>query len=457
MKNDLKIKALFLSTVAVSLFSLSAPVKASAPDVVGEVTTVIGVASLRQSPGDGEPLKRGAQVRAGDRIETGPGGHVHIRFIDGGMVSVRPLSSLHIHEYRNESAASKGAIKFELEQGVVRSVTGAWGEQSRERFRLNTPVAAIGIKGTDFVVRTGSAATQASVISGAIVMSPLDAACLGSLGPCNAEKSALLTADMSGKMLELGHSGVPRLVPAVDLEARLDRPAGPRQSERSATTLASEKSSVPLGGEKSAGVPGDGFEKVALNQNRAGQLVESALPDRVAAAPVTAPVPDDRPLVWMRNILEWNIPENSISRRFDSAEVASREATVGNFFMTLYRDESTRTSFSPPAAAVSFNLAESSASYSRPGIAYQPVAVSAGKLDVDFAKATYATSLGLSGAFGQTQFVSAGKIAQNGLFVDASAGQALAGAFSLDGKQAAYQFEKNVANGTVSGLTLWGR
>lgn len=455
MKNELKIKAFFLSTAAAGLLSLSGVVYSSQPDVVGEVTTVIGVASLRQSQGDGEPLKRGAPVRAGDRIETGAGGHVHIRFIDGGMVSIRPLSSLQIQEYRKESASSKGAIKFELEQGVVRSVTGAWGEQSRERFRLNTPVAAIGIKGTDFIVKSGAASSQASVISGAIVMSPLDAACLGSLGPCNAEKSALLTADMSGKMLELGHSGVPRLVPAVDLEARLERPAGQRPADRAAVAMVSEKAS-PLGADK-AGVSGDGIEKVALNQNLAGQLVELALPERAAAVSAPAPAPADRALVWMRNMLEWNIPANSISQRFDSAEVASRQATVGNFFITLYRDEATRTGFSPSSAAVSFNLTASSASFSRPGVAYQPVAVSDGKLEVDFAKATYATTLGLSGAFGQTQFASAGKIAQNGLFVDSSAGQAIAGAFSFDGKQAGYQFEKSVAAGTVSGLTLWGR
>lgn len=453
MKRDLKLKVFSPLSVAIALAGLPSVVQAAISEIVGEVTTVIGSANFRQAPGEGAQLKRGSPVRAGDRIETGIGGHVHIRFIDGGLVSIRPMSSLHIQEYRNESAGSKGAIKFQLEQGVVRSVTGEWGEQSRERFRLNTPVAAIGIKGTDFIVKSSNLATHASVISGAIVMSPLEGGCIGSLGPCNAEKSTLLTAEMYGKMLELGHTGVPRLVPAVDLETRLDRSNKPLPSERVAATL--------LANEKTGSVS-EGVDKVLLSQNLSGQLIERA-PDFVVTPPQVSNVPGkvvppaDRSLVWMQNVIGWNIPPNSISQRFDEAEATSRNAVVGNFFITMYRDETTRNEFSPPAASFSFNLASASASYSRPGIAYQPVAVSDGKLNVDFARATYATSLALSGGFGQTQFASAGKIAQNGVMIDTTATQALAGAFSFDGKQAGYQFEKNVANGTVSGITLWGR
>lgn len=117
-------------------------------------------------------------------IETTVGGHVHIRFIDGGLVSIRPGDGrLHVQEYRKDSSAGRGAIRFQLEHGVVRSVTGNWGEHDRKRFRLNTPVIAIGIKGTDFVVKSSGDLTQASVISGAIVMSPLEGSCLGTLGP----------------------------------------------------------------------------------------------------------------------------------------------------------------------------------------------------------------------------------------------------------------------------------
>ena len=51
-------------------------------DVVGEVTTLIGVSSVKSESGQEQALQRGALIRAGDHIQTAAGGHVHIRFID---------------------------------------------------------------------------------------------------------------------------------------------------------------------------------------------------------------------------------------------------------------------------------------------------------------------------------------------------------------------------------------
>lgn len=458
-------QGLFVVAAVVAAFAqpLNAQAEA-ASDVVGEVTTIIGVADVKRRSGEGESVRRGSTIRAGDRVETGAGAHVHIRFIDGGMVSVRPLSRLRIEEYSNHLANSRGAIKFQLEQGVVRSVTGDWGEAARDRFRLNTPVAAIGIKGTDFIVRADLVTTQAAVVSGAIVMSPLEGSCVGTVGPCNLDRSTMLTADMHGKMLEFVQNGgqVPRLVPMLDLEARLAGDAvAARSSERTAPQAPAGNTAPTPSADKL--VIAESVQKPVINQSLAGNLVEdkvleSDLPGSRSPAPVPVPsVPDDARLVWVRNGANWNIPPNSIAERLDAAEAVGRKAVVSNFFITLYRDQTTRATFSPEVASASFALSNASASYSRPGIAYQPVAVSNGRLDVDFAKSSYATSLDLSGAFGQTQFQSAGKISSVGLFQEMGAGQSMAGAFSYDGKQAGYQFEKAVAHGSVSGITLWKR
>lgn len=443
------------SMIATLLIGLSLGVEASAtiPEIVGEVTTVIGTASLRQGDTEATPIRRGASVHAGDRIETTVGGHVHIRFIDGGLVSIRPGSRLHVQEYRKDSAAGRGAIRFQLEHGVVRSVTGNWGEHDRERFRLNTPVAAIGIKGTDFVVKSSGDLTQASVISGAIVMSPLEGSCLGTLGPCNQDRSALLSAEMQGKMLELRQTGSsnPRFVPIMDLEARLERPALAQQNSERGNPSTNNTTEKPAQS-----------EKLSLNNSLPGQLVDATLSEqgtRVSnlSETHTSANTADRPLIWMRNALGWNIPPNSISQRFDQAEAASRQAVVGNFFITLFRDENQRTSFTPPASSVAFALANASASFSRQGVPYEPVSVSSGKLNVDFTRATYETSLGLSGSFGETQFTQNGTVSNDGKFIEAGKTQSIAGAFSLDSRQAAYQFEKTVGSGKVSGITLWGR
>jgi len=413
---------------------------ASSGAVVGEVTTLIGRASATGSEGSARKLARGAPVHAGDRLETEAGGHVHIRFIDGGLVSVRPLSRLHIEDYSRADNVRQGAIKFNLEHGVVRSVTGAWGEADRERFRLNTPVVAIGIKGTDFVVKANAAKTQAAVVSGAIVMTPLSH-CAAALGACNGQETVQLSAEMSGQMLEFdkyhGHA-IPRLVPVADLEARLEQGA----------IVASKD------GKRNWEV--DPAEKNLANgvENRLGDVFS---PGNVFGPEYSKPLPPDAPMAWVMNPFGWNIPPNSIAQRLDKAELANRQAVLGNFFQTLYRDESTRTAFAGNNGKANFSLTQGSASYSRPGIAYQPVEISNAELAVDFNAKTFSTQLDLAGAFGSTRFQASGQIGPTGTFQQSAPDQNIAGALSYDTKQAGYQFGKDVANGQINGLTLWGR
>ena len=108
----------------------------SPPAIVGEATMVIGTARITNALGQSVVADKGVAIRVGDRIETEAGGHVHLRFVDGGRVSVRPASRLQIESYSHSSdKPALSAIKFRLDEGVVRSITGTWGEAARDRFR----------------------------------------------------------------------------------------------------------------------------------------------------------------------------------------------------------------------------------------------------------------------------------------------------------------------------------
>lgn len=421
--------------------SLSLPVLAAptdvVEDVVGEMITVIGQGKVITDQGE-QIAARGKLVHVGDRIETAAGGHVHVRFVDGALVSVRPLSRLHIENYRNSGIQTLAAIKFKLEEGVIRSVTGHWGEANRDRFRLNTPVAAIGIKGTDFIVKASGSSTLASVNSGAIVMAPLEGACASGLGPCAGSRTALLSADMQGKMLEYlqqNDTSAPRLIPYADLLAR-STPVIQITQQRPTETNA----------------PSDGPGKNQASNTEAANQAKTAAEQVVAALPV------DKSMVWLHNKLDWNIPANTISTRFDAAGEAGRNAVIGNFFVSLYRDEITTKAFTPPTTSASFNLLNASANYSQTLSATEAVSVSHAKLSADFAHNTLSTQMNLSSpSLGQDQFAATASITPQGIFVSNTASQKISGAFSNDARQAGFLFEKSLNNGTVSGLTLWGR
>lgn len=403
----------------------------ASPDIVGEITTVIGQGKVLSDSGQ-LPAVRGQYIHAGDRIETAVGGHIHVRFIDGGLVSVRPMSRLLIEDYRNSNLGNLAAIKFKLEDGVMRSVTGQWGEAHRDRFRLNTPVAAIGVKGTDFIVKANGSSTFASVNSGAIVMAPLQGSCAAALGPCQGDLAVMLSADMHGTMLEYlqqNGSSVPRLVPAVDLLAYQTDATRMTQRRQTDAVSAVEKTHIS--------------DTLAANQ----------LQESVAGA--------SKPMVWLHNALDWNVPEHTISERFDQASAAGRTQVIGNFFINLYRDETIQKDFLPQASTASLQLTSASANFTQAMATGRPVEIvqiSNPSLNVDFSHGTLATSMTLSSpSLGQDKFAATASVTPQGYFSNNSASQNLAGAFSTDGTQAGYLFDKSINGGKVSGLTLWGR
>ncbi|MCX7177000.1 MAG: FecR family protein [Proteobacteria bacterium] len=196
------------------LFLFGAAAKAAdAP--VGEVSFLIGSARVAAGPDSPRDLVRGDRVSAGQVIETGDNGHVHLRFVDDGTVAIRPQSRLRIEDFHYDPANPReNRIKFSLEQGTLRSITGRAGEAAKDRYRLNTPIAAIGIKGTDFIVQVVNDTTRVAVNSGAIVLAPLGEGCpANALGACSTAGARELSAAMVGRYLELkARYSVPELI-----------------------------------------------------------------------------------------------------------------------------------------------------------------------------------------------------------------------------------------------------
>ncbi|WP_205230143.1 FecR family protein [Azospira oryzae] len=112
--------------------------------VVGEAT-----ASLPDQPP--RQLVRGSEVGPGDSIRTGPGGRLQLRFSDGSQLSLNPGSLFRIDDYQFATTTPQPARGFfSLLQGGLRTITGLIGKARREDYRMQTTVATIGIRGTDY-------------------------------------------------------------------------------------------------------------------------------------------------------------------------------------------------------------------------------------------------------------------------------------------------------------------
>ncbi len=98
-------------------------------------------------------LVTGAEVFRGDTVRVGEFSNAQIGFTDNAVVALRAKSAFSIDEYifdRDAPAISKAA--FSLLRGGVRTLTGLIGRTDRNSYRVRTPSATVGIRGTHYTL-----------------------------------------------------------------------------------------------------------------------------------------------------------------------------------------------------------------------------------------------------------------------------------------------------------------
>jgi hypothetical protein len=139
----------FLSPLFVAVFL---PVMAQA---AGAARLDFAAGDVRAISAGGETrrLAKGGEVHSGDTVLTGRGGRAQLRFADGAMVSLQPDSEFRVDDYRFAGQADGGERSFfSLLKGGLRTLSGLIGRTNREAYRVTTPVATVGIRGTEYTI-----------------------------------------------------------------------------------------------------------------------------------------------------------------------------------------------------------------------------------------------------------------------------------------------------------------
>jgi hypothetical protein len=109
--------------------------------ISGEVSAVSAASTTRA-------LRTDAVVFVGDRIVTPAGAELVILTDDAGMIAVRANTEFLAQDF--EARGQKvDRMALRLLRGSLRVITGWVGLVNRDGYRLSTPVATIGIRGTD--------------------------------------------------------------------------------------------------------------------------------------------------------------------------------------------------------------------------------------------------------------------------------------------------------------------
>ncbi|WMW81078.1 FecR domain-containing protein [Undibacterium cyanobacteriorum] len=439
--------------ISIAAALLASSLSALAQESVGTVSFVIGESNAKQANGVAKAIKKGDQVLAGQSIETGVNGHVHLKLVDGAFVSVRPGSRFRIEEYQYDAnEPKKSRIKFMLEQGTARSITGKAGEAAKEIYRLNTPLAAIGIRGTDFVVSTEADVTRVVVQSGAIVMSPLNEECSSSAyGPCKSAAARVLTAAMRDSYLELrSRKDAPILVPVEKSMSAPNLVAPPRPEEPSVDRGAKTVSAVgPSNQEVSQAVTvttvKNQINTFATQKPAEPKPVEPAKPDPVVVIPAK--------IWWGR----WEANSSSETPSIYSVLSPDREVTMSNVVFGMLREKGDIVDL-PSAGVAKFKLADSESYLMAADRSMTVGKITDPSLTIDFGNRRFETSLTMTATgISPTEIRANGEISFQGILMaeTTSPDTILAGSLSKNADQVGYLFQRNTANGMLVGATRW--
>ncbi|HEY7434965.1 MAG TPA: FecR domain-containing protein [Methylomirabilota bacterium] len=120
----------------------------------GHVKVAKGAVQIERA-GQKTPATVGAVVQAGDVVTTGADGSVGITFLDNSLLSAGPNSMLAIDRFAFDSTTHQGSFESSLKRGTLAVVSGKLAKQSPDAMKVRTPAAVLGVRGTEFLVRTG--------------------------------------------------------------------------------------------------------------------------------------------------------------------------------------------------------------------------------------------------------------------------------------------------------------
>lgn len=135
-------------------------------------------------------LVKGSELQPGEMIRTSETGRAQLKFADGALMSLQPETEFRIDEYKYDGKGGNPSDKsfFSLLKGGMRTISGLIGKANRDNYKVNTAVATIGIRGTEYSVAftggndgtlnlaTGEGAVEVCNAGGCVIVSGGDSA-----------------------------------------------------------------------------------------------------------------------------------------------------------------------------------------------------------------------------------------------------------------------------------------
>lgn len=154
MKAYLSAFCAFITAVSITSMTCCAAEADKTPAAVGKIIALEGSASALASDGRTRALSLGSTVYLDDRISTRQNSKLQIMFDDESLVSQGENGELVIDKYIfDPENAKKTSSSMKLIKGVFRVISGKVAEMNPDRFKVQTKMATIGIRGCELGFR----------------------------------------------------------------------------------------------------------------------------------------------------------------------------------------------------------------------------------------------------------------------------------------------------------------
>ena len=126
------------------------PLAALAAEASATVVAARGAVNAVSSNGE-RALGQGDTVFVEEQVVTADRSFAVLQFVDGAKVTIRPNSAVTVEEYAFNGNDADAAT-LNLVEGGLRVITGAMAKTHPENYKVKTPVALMGVRGTEFSI-----------------------------------------------------------------------------------------------------------------------------------------------------------------------------------------------------------------------------------------------------------------------------------------------------------------
>ena len=163
--------------------------------IVGSVVKIVGKVTVTRLDGSHSTLKVGDPLYQGDVVETSKSGAVNITFADNTTFAVSESARMSIDQFVYHAADHSGSGFFNLLQGLFVYTSGLIGKTDPGSVNMETPVGAIGTRGTQFITGYDPCSSTQTVylIEGELAITPLNTPGVTNL--CYAPVTIFMTPD----------------------------------------------------------------------------------------------------------------------------------------------------------------------------------------------------------------------------------------------------------------------